>query len=71
MVRTKQDTNTRVEELNFLISIMKDLSHNYKGHNISLLIELISVLSYRKEKEEHTSAEKSKSSNHNHHHTNH
>ena len=53
--------NSRVEELEFLISIMSDLAHKYKGHNINLLEELISNLNYRRNNEEKTTIAKSKS----------
>ena len=44
--------NTRIEELDFLISIMSELSMKYKNHNTKLLAELISTLEYRKDREE-------------------
>lgn len=53
-------TNNRLEELEFLISILSELSH-YKEHNENLLSELISNLNYRKEREELTTIAKSKS----------
>lgn len=53
--------NSRLEELEFLISIMNDLAHKYQGHNTKLLEELISNLNYRKDKEEITTKAKSKS----------
>lgn len=62
MVSTeKHQTNSRLEELDFLISIMTDLSLKYEGHNKNLLSELISTLNYRKEKEELISVAKYKS----------
>ena len=53
--------NSRAQELEFLISIMQDLAHNYNNHNSNLLEELISNLKYRKEKEEITIKAKHKS----------
>ena len=55
------NTNSRIEELDFLISILGDLAHKYKNHNTNLLEELISNLSYRKEKEEVTAVAKFRS----------
>lgn len=72
---TTVPVNSRVEELEFLISIMNDLAHKYQGHNTRLLEELISNLTYRKDHEEVTTVAKSKSEqfqnqkkNRNHHH---
>lgn len=53
--------NTRVEEFEFLITIMSDLAHKYQGHNQNLLEELISNLEYRKDHEETTVIAKCKS----------
>ena len=61
MDATAEHCNSRVEELEFLISIMSDLAHKYSGHNETLLEELISNLKYRQEKEEHTLVAKSRS----------
>ena len=57
-----EHTNNRIEELEFLISILSDLSH-YKEHNETLLSELISNLNYRRDREELTTIAKSKSEN--------
>jgi len=57
---TTEHTNNRIEELEFLISVLSDLAH-YKGHNENLLLELISNLNYRKDREELTTIAKSKS----------
>lgn len=53
--------NTRIEELDFLISIMSDLVFKYKGHNTRLLEELISNLKYRRDNEKTTVIAKHKS----------
>ena len=50
----KEPINSRVDELEFLISIMNELAHKYKGHNTKLLEELISNLEYRKTNEQTT-----------------
>lgn len=60
-METTDEVNSRVIELEFLISIMNDLVHKYKNHNAKLLEELISNLEYRKEKEELTVEAKAKS----------
>ncbi len=46
--------NSRVEEFDFLITIMNDLSRNYNDHNSKVLDELVSNLRYRKTNEETT-----------------
>ena len=61
MDTTTEHKNTRLEELEFLITIMSDLAHEYKDHNDKLLEELISNLKYRKNSEEATVVAKSKS----------
>lgn len=53
--------NTRLEEFDFLISIMSDLAHKYPNHNERLLEELISNLKYRRENEKTTVIAKHKS----------
>jgi len=58
---TDEKKNSRIQELEFLISIMNDICHNYPSHNDKLLEELIANLSYRKDKEEVTTTAKSKS----------
>lgn len=60
-MNTATESYSRVEELEFLITIMGDLAHTYKNHNTKLLEELISTLNYRKNKEEITVIAKSKS----------
>jgi len=45
------DTYNRVEELEFLISVLSELSTKYKKHNSNLLEEIISTLKYRKANE--------------------
>ena len=54
MENVSDHKNSRVEELDFLIDIMSDLAYHYKEHNENLLKELISNLSYRREKEVNT-----------------
>ena len=56
-----EQANSRLQELEFLVSIMSDLAHTYKGHNVRLLEELISNLNHRIDSEETTAEAKFKS----------
>jgi len=51
--------NTRIQEFDFLISIMNDLCFKYPQHNKKLLENLIQTLQYMKENEENTVIAKS------------
>jgi hypothetical protein len=53
-MNTSVECNSRIDEFDFLISIMSDLAYNYKGHNIRLLEELIANLNYRRVNEKST-----------------
>jgi len=61
MEAISEKVNSRVDELNFLISVLNDLAHKYHNHNAKLLEELISNLEYRKGNEELTVEAKAKS----------
>ena len=58
---SEEKKNSRLQEIEFLISILNDLSHNYPEHNENVLEELIANLCYRRDKEEITRTAKSKS----------
>ncbi len=58
---TTETVNSRVEELEFLISVLNDLAHRYKGHNTKLLEEIISNFEYRRDTEETTVIAKARS----------
>jgi hypothetical protein len=61
MDTTTETVNSRVQEFEFLISILNDLAHKYQGHNTRLLEEIISNFEYRRETEETTIIAKSRS----------
>ena len=44
--------NTRVEELDFLISIITELKNKYKEHNSGILQNVLQQLQYQRELEE-------------------
>ncbi len=54
MVSVAEKENSRVDELEFLISIMNELKFKYKNHNEKVLESVISQLKYQKSNEETT-----------------
>lgn len=58
---TTETVNSRVEELEFLISVLNDLAFKYPNHNTKLLEEIISNFKYRRDTEETTIIAKARS----------
>lgn len=56
-----EKVNSRVDELEFLISIMNDLRFKYPSHNKNILESIVSQLEYQKSNEETTVVAKAKS----------
>lgn len=56
--------NSRIDELNFLISVLNDLIHRYPNHNRQILESVASQLEYQKSNEETTVVAKAKSETH-------
>lgn len=56
-----EKVNSRLEELDFVISIMNDLRYKYKNHNVPVLETIVSQLEYQKSNEETTVVAKAKS----------
>ena len=56
-----EKVNSRVEELEFLISVMNELRFKYPQHNRNLLESVVSQLEYQKSNEETTVIAKAKS----------
>ena len=53
--------NSRLEELEFIISIMNDLRYRYPSHNKNVLESIVSHLEYQKSNEETTVIAKAQS----------
>jgi len=56
-----EKVNSRVDELNFLISVLNDLIYKYPYHNKQILESIASQLEYQKSNEETTVMAKAKS----------
>ena len=44
--------NSKLEELDFVLSILADLKHNYKEHNPTVLTDILQIVKYKIECEE-------------------
>ena len=56
-----EKVNSRLEELDFVISIMNDLCYRYPSHNKNVLESIVSQLEYQKSNEETTVIAKAQS----------
>jgi len=60
-----ENVNSRIQEFEFLISIMNDLLYKYPNHNQKVLTSVVSQLEYQKSNEETTVIAKSQSETNN------